>query len=462
MNGRGLYERSPVAVQNVMATAYGARELRRRHSGAYRRLTDELATRQWWSAERLAEDQLTRLRSMVEFCGERVPHYRDLFATVGFDPRDLRRIEDLPVLPLLDKEQVRAEPERFRPVAPRPTTVAQTTGGTTGTPLRYWATLDAVRFNYATYEARSREWAGVRLGDRVASLHGQPIVPRGQAGGPYWRYNLAFRQLYLSVYHLNDKTVSSYVEALGRFGPEVVVGYTSAVHRLARHLVDAGDLGRIRPRAVMVSSECLLPGARADIELAFGCRVHDAYSLGELVAYVSECPHGELHVSSEYGVIELVELDGRTEIVASGLINEGMPLLRYRTGDVATATDGSPPECGRGLPRLGRIEGRLDDVVRTPEGATIGPAPMSLAFQRVAHLRRAQVVQDSISELLVRLEPGDGFGPDDQEFLDGELRLRLGPSLRLRYEVVDSLPRTSGGKERLVVSSLSADDQKGA
>ena len=120
-----------------------------------------------------------------------------------------------------------------------------------------------MRSNYATYEARSREWAGVRLGDRMASLHGQPIVPLDQVGGPYWRRNLAFRQLYLSVYHLNDATAAEYVDALARFRPEVVAGYTSAVHRLARHLLDVGDLGRIRPRAVMVSSECLLPAARA-------------------------------------------------------------------------------------------------------------------------------------------------------------------------------------------------------
>ncbi|MGI8938953.1 MAG: phenylacetate--CoA ligase family protein [Iamia sp.] len=458
MSLRSVYERAPIAVQNLMATGYGLRELRRRHTGDFRGLTGQLGVQQWWTEERLAADQLTRLRSMLTFCGTRVPHYRDLFASLGFDPRDLRDLGDLALLPVLDKEEVRTAPERFRPVEPRDATVAQTTGGTTGTPLSYWATLDAVQFNYATYEARSREWAGVRLGDRTASLHGQPIVPLGQERGPWWRHNLAFRQLYLSVYHLNQTTVPAYIGALERFDPEVVVGYTSAVHRLARHLVETGDLGRIRPRAVMVSSECLLPAARADMELAFGCPVHNAYSLGELVAYVSECPHGELHVSTEYGVVELAERDGRTEIVATGLINEGMPLLRYRTGDVADAADPGPSRCGRGLPRMGSIEGRLDDVVRTPEGATVGPAPMSLAFQRVPHLRRAQVVQDSTDELLVRLEPGEGFGPEDQDFLDGELRLRLGPSLRLRYELVDELPRTSGGKERLVVSSLGTED----
>ncbi len=181
-------------------------------------------------------------------------------------------------------------------------------------------------------------------------------------------------------------------------------GYTSAVHRIARGLIDSEQIGRLRPTAVLVSSETLTPSARADIESAFGCRVTNAYSLGELVAFVSECEHGELHVSTEYGVIELLEGAAGTEIVATGLINKGMPLLRYRTSDLATAGRPLPVDCGRGLPVLSDLVGRVDDVVHTPEGATVGPAPMSLAFQRVPRLRRAQVRQDDTDELVVLVE----------------------------------------------------------
>ena len=456
MNRSELYQRLPVPLQDAMATAYGLRELPRRHGGAFKRNVAELAVREWWSPEQLAADQSSRLRRMVTWSAARVPHYRDLFASTGIDPRDIRTAADLAQLPYLDKEQVRAEPERFLPTEPRPRLVPQTTGGTTGTPLRYWATLDAVRFNYGVDEARTRRWAGVALGDRMASFHGQPIVPDKDSSGPYWRRNRAFNQLYCSVYHLTDETLPSYVAALEQFDPVVVAGYTSAVHRVATHLLATGDVGRIRPRAVIVSSEVLLPGARDEMETAFGCRVFNAYSLGELVAYVSECDHGELHVSTEYGVVELVDDGaGGTEIVATGLINRGMPLLRYRTGDAATpAAEGAASACGRSLPLLGQIMGRVDDVVHTPEGAVVGPAPMSLAFQRVPHLRRAQVHQDSADELRVLLEVTDEFVTADQEFLVAELHRRLGPTIRLEVERVDTIPRTSGGKERLVVSSI--------
>lgn len=456
MNLQDLYQRAPVPLQHVVATGYGLRELPRRHAGRFRRDVADLQAREWWDAERLALDQSSRLRSMVTWCAARVPHYRDLFAELGIDPRDLTDAESLSALPVLDKETVRADPERFLPDEPRPRLVAQTTGGTTGTPVRYWATLDAVRANYATYESRCRGWAGVRFGQRMASFHGQPIIPSSQQGGPYWRRNLAFNQVYFSVYHLNADTVGAYLDELARFSPQVVAGYTSAVHRIALGLLDAGQVGRVRPSAVLVSSETLTPAVRADIEAAFGCRVTNAYSLGELVAFVSECDHGELHVSTEYGVIELLEGGAGTEIVATGLINRGMPLLRYRTGDLAVAGADGPSRCGRGLPVLDALIGRVDDVVRTPEGATVGPAPMSLAFQRVPNLRRAQVHQDRVQELTVLIEVDPAFTDADEAFLVGELRRRLGPTIELVVERVGALPRTSGGKERLVVSSLGA------
>ncbi len=265
-----IYARLPVPAQNLFATGYGLRQLPIRHSGAYRRHVQELDARQWWDVERLLDDQASRLRSTVTWCAARIPYYRDLFAELGVDPRDIRGPADLIALPVLEKETVRADPERFLPDGDRPRLIAQTTGGTTGTPLRYWATPDAVRFNYAVYESRGRKWAGVRFGDRMASLHGQPIVPASEQSGPFWRRNLAFNQLYLSVYHLNEQTLPSYVAELERFAPVLLTGYTSAVHRLATHLLRTGDVGRVAPRAIIVSSETLLPEARRDMEAAFG------------------------------------------------------------------------------------------------------------------------------------------------------------------------------------------------
>ncbi len=454
-----LYRRSPVAVQHAMATAFGVRERALRHGGGYRAFTAELDRDQWLAADELQAVQDRRLRAMVSFCATAVPHWRDLFARLRLAAGDLRTAADLAALPVLEKEEVRAAPQRFRPEHPTERLITWTTGGTTGTPLRCSVVPSAVQYNAAAYEVRFRRWAGIRPGARMASINGRVIVPIEQRQPPFWRRNLAFNQLYLSGWHLTPDNLPSYVERLARFAPEVIVGYVSTVHVLARHLLDHGRAGELRPRAVLVSSETLFPWLRDDIEAAFGCRVFNGYSLNELTAFVSECPAGSMHVSPEYGVIEAMAGPGDAhELVTTGLFNRAMPLLRYRTGDLVrpAPTDAGACPCGRHLPVLGEIVGRVDDRVVTPEGGVVGPAALSLAFQASPGLRQAQVVQDSAEEVHVLLRADAGFGPAEEVQLRGALRSRLGPTIAITFERVADIPRTSAGKERLIVSRLSS------
>lgn len=457
-----VYAASPVLVQNLMATGYGVQQRVRRYRGEFARFVAELERQQWLPAAALAELQDAAVRRTVAFAAAEVPYYRELFAREGIRPQDIRTAADLRFLPLLDKQTVQEQGARLRPDRRRVPGLAHTTGGTTGRPVPYWVSPSAIQFNYAAYEVRFRNWAGVGMGDPMVSINGKPIVPMTQDGPPYWRHNLAFHQLYVSAYHLSDANLPAIADRIAAFAPAVIVAYVSAVHRIARFLLDTGRAGQIRPRAVLVSSETLFDGQRADIEAAFDCKVHNGYSLGEPVCFASECAAGRMHTSPEYGAIELVPgdagaeatCDGGLEIVATGLINDAMPLLRYRTGDRATPGDGAPCPCGRTLPTIGAITGRVDEVVVTPEGTSVGPAALSLAFQGVPHLRESQIVQDRPDAITLRIATGPGYGPADEQFLLGELRKRLGLGLRIDIERVDAVPRTVSGKQRLIVSSL--------
>lgn len=454
------YRRSPVVIQHAMATAFGVKERALRHRGRFREYVDQLDGDQWRTPEHLHQIQAARLRAMIAFCVEQVPYYSSLFNKLGLTPGDIGGPADLRLIPVLDKESLRADPEAFRPLGLRERIVAQTTGGTTGTPLRYWVTASAVQYNYAAYEARFRNWAGVALGDRMASINGRKIVPIEQAKPPFWRHNLAFNQLYLSAYHLTEENLPRYVDQLEKYRPKVIVGYASSVHLIADFMNRSGSAGRVRPTAVLVSSETLFGWMRDDIERAFGCKVHDGYGLGELAAFITECSSGGMHISPEYGVVESVEIDGEKRLVATGLFNRAMPLLRYDTGDVIELADTSRHcPCGRGLPLVDELVGRSDDFVVTPEGRSIGPAPLSLAFQSVAGIREAQIRQDDPSAVTVSLVVLPQFGASEQHHLDRELRERLGSQLAIDYQQVDSIPRTTWGKRRLVDSRVGRRDR---
>jgi len=450
-----IYAHSPVLVQNAMATGYGIQQRLLRYRGEYERHLAALERQQWLSSSELRSIQDAAVRRTVEFAAREVPYYRELFAREHIRVESIQTAADLRILPLLDKATVQREGARMRPDRSRVEGHPHATGGTTGRPVPYWVSSSAIQFNYATYEARFRRWAGVALGDRMVSINGKPIIPLAQSGPPYWRHNLAFNQLYVSAYHLSDANLPSIVERIAKFAPRVIVAYVSAVHRLARFINDRGLAGTIRPTAILVSSETLFDWQRADLEAAFACKVYNGYSLGEPVCFVSECKEGSLHESPEFGVIEYVPLeDGTHEIVATGLINEAMPMLRYRTGDTATPGTGAPCPCGRGLPTVSQIAGRVDEVVVTPEGTSVGPAALSLAFQGVQNLRESQIVQDSPAAITVKLCVTPSYTPSDETFLIAELRKRLGTRLRIELDYVAAVPRTVSGKQRLVVSTV--------
>jgi phenylacetate-CoA ligase len=448
-----VYERSPVLVQNVMATAYGVRQRLLRHRGEYSEFVKRLDEQQWLPPERLQELQDALVRRTVKYAAQEIPYYRELFREQRLDARDIRSAADLGMLPFTDKSIVQKHGSRMRPDRLAVKALRQTTGGTTGRPVPYWVTPTAVQFNYATYEARFRAWAGVNFGDRMVSINGKPIVPMTQQGPPYWRHNIAFNQLYVSAYHLGDDTLGPIVQRMARFAPRVIVAYVSAVHRIARYMLEHSLEGIVRPHAILVSSETLSDAQRDDIERAFTSRVFNGYSLGEPVCFVSECSHGSMHISPEYGVIELVEQDGKYEVVATGLVNDAMPLLRYRTGDEATPST-IACSCGRGLPTIGPILGRVDEFVITPEGSAVGPASLSLAFQSIANLRESQIHQMSSDRIRLLLNVTSQYGAADEACLIAELRKRLGLRLRIDVEYVTAIPKTVSGKQRLVVSGL--------
>lgn len=450
-----LYRRSPVLVQNMMATGFGLKERVLRYGGRYKQFIHDLNRSQWWPLEQLKDYQNERLQGLMKFCYEQVPYYHDLFATLKLKPSDIRTPADLSQLPVLEKENVRDAPKRFIPRQLHEKMIPQTTGGTTGKPLRYFVTPTAIQYNYAAYEVRFRNWAGVRFGERMASINGRVVVPIAAKKGPFWRYNLAFNQLYLSAYHLSESNLGDYIQRLQSFRPKIIVGYVSTVHAVARYIIKHGLIGLISPKAVLVSSETLFDWLRADIEAAFQCKVFNGYGLGELTAFITECEAGSLHISPEYGVVEMIEMKGNLELVCTGLANYAMPLVRYRTGDVVEPASNQKCVCGRQLPLVKAILGRVDDRVLTPEGTVVGPAPLSLAFQSVPNLIDAQIYQETKERIRLFISVTEAFSNNDQQFLLGELRRRLGHSLKIELIRVPEITRTSGGKQRLIISKLS-------
>lgn len=447
----------PYPLKVLGASVVGLRRQRLRYGTE----TDELARaaleRETWgtaSWEKWCQD---RLRSILE-------RARNLEGYEGLRPQpESNRLHEWRIL---DKERVRSNPGAFalKP-ASRSKVVRTVTSGSTGTPLALWVSHRSLREWYALFEARWRRWNGVTRFDRWAIIGGQRIVPVDKKHPPFWVWNAGMRQLYISAYHIARWSAGPIIEAMKRAGVVYLWGYASAMTELAREVLFQG----LKPpplRVVISNAEPLLQEQRRILREAFRTRVVNTYGMAEMVAGASECEYGTMHLWPEAGIVEVLDDEGKPcpagevgRLICTGLINDAMPLVRYEVGDrgaVAPASKRCP--CGRTLPILEQIEGRLDDVVITPDGRRIGR--LDTVFKADFPIRRAQIVQEELDHLTVRVEPGDSFSREAKELIRRAVQVRVGSGVHVDVKEVDEIPLSANGKFRGVISHVARDAMK--
>ena len=443
------YSAMPVWIQNAALSLYGLRVQRTRYGRVQRETLRRLRDSERFDAAALEHLQLSALSAVVARARREVPFYRERLPAAI----EIQSLADLRKLPLLTKDEVKAAGLRLSSEAvPRSRRMEIHTGGTTGKPLTIYCDRETVQRNYAFF-ARFRLWAGVPTDGRVATFAGRRIVP-ADSSGPYWRTNLFARTRLFSSYHISTTTLDAYLDALAEFSPALIDCYPSSIEPLAVRALERG-LRSIRPRAVITSSETLFPETRHAIEQAFGCPVFDHYGAAEMSAFITQCENGSYHVNPEFGVVELLR-DGEPvgpgeqgEIVATGFVNPVMPLIRYATGDRAVSGE-TACACGRHFPTISMLEGRMDDVVITPDGRRVGR--LDPIFKAVSSLYETRIVQDRVDHLRVEVVLRGELPVDEERILVDELRARVGPAMSIDVVRVDAIERTGSGKLRTVVN----------
>lgn len=454
-----IYQHSPVRVQNALLSLYGVHMYRLRYQGAFAAKLHELMQSQWYSADQLYAIQKNRLTRLVHDAYENVSYYRKKMSVLGAHPSDVTPENLGTILPTVSKDEIRAEPAAFlaKNVSVRGL-VRTNTSGTSGTPLSFYATRAAIQENYAFF-GRFLRWAGVQERQPSATFAGRIFIPSDQREPPYWRANWYMRNKLFSSYHLAPAALPFYIQELERLRPAFIDSYPSAIYAVAKYVLDNHIRLRHRPRAIVTSSETLLDHQRQAIEVAFDCPVRDQYGSAEMVVFVGQCEQGRYHINPEYGLLEVVDQNGKPvapgqvgELVCTGFLNPAMPLIRYRIGDTAAiGVDACP--CGRKFPVLAQIVGRIDDVIVTPEGNQVGR--LDPIFKGLSAIRETQIVQEASGALTVNIVPAEGYGRHTADDLVSQLRKRVGQRIQIDVQVVADIPRTAAGKFKTVVSRLS-------
>ncbi len=446
-----LYGALPVPLQEWALSVY-ARHLDDLYYGpVFEQTVHEITRRRFESPAAVRSWQDARLAGVLEAARRHVPYYRTTLA--GHPP--IRSRDLLTAVPLLDKQQLRQREgefmdDRFASLKLH----TDRTSGTTGTSLKISWDPDSLQRFWAAHEVRVRRAVGVDRFTPRAMLGGRPVVPGGTSRPPFWRYNRHWKQLYLSSYHISRRTTQGYVDAIRRAGCVWMTGYGSAIAALAENAMAEG-VRPLRLKAVVVSGDTLHPGMRRCIESFFDCRCYDQYGQCEGVCWIMECAQGRMHVAPEFGILEILDESGKPsppgvpgELVATGLLNSCMPLIRYRTGDEAAWSPDPTCACGQPFPIVERLEGRVDDYLVTTDGRLIGR--LSTAMKGSPAIHSAQIVQDRPGHAYLLVKPGVSYRPEDAEVVKADILRRIG-SFAIDALEVEDIPRTPAGKTRLVV-----------
>jgi len=459
MHPTELYQKLPHGIQTALLNAYALSIHFHRFGRPLRAALNQISESQHWPRARLRSYQDSRLRAVIRSAYERSAYYREIMQERGLLPDDLRTVDDLGKLPLLDKATIRARGGDIRTRAkPSRGWLHGHTSGTTGSPLSVWYDRKTAVLTNAV-DRRQKAWGGMVPGDWIGVFLGRMIVAPNRVVPPFWQSNRVQRQVWFSSFHLSEESLPIYVEEIRRRGLRFLEGYPSTLYILGRHLLERSQ--KLQMTSVFTSSETLHSVQEEVIEAAFGCPIHDYYGAAERVIFAGECEvHEGKHLAEEYGITEVVDDDGMPLppgepgwLVGTSLHNEAMPLIRYRTSDISAILE-EPCPCGRRSIRIADVATKAEDIVITPEGKMISPSVLTHPFKPFDDLEMSQVIQDRMDHVRIRLVSRGTFGAEREADLVSRLQERLGPSMQIEVEYCDGIPREPSGKFRWVISQV--------
>ena len=433
-------------------------------------LQRQLDASQWWPVAKMRAAQFRQLRSLIAHAAKYVPFYARRLRAAGIDPERFTE-EDWERLPVLSRREMQANGERLlaRQVPKsHGGTHTSSSGGSTGVPVRVRKTaLDDLMWN--AMQVRDELWNRPDHQGTIARIRGtSPVLTPDQQALTFttglalsdWGPPASLLWQTGPIWLLNDHVpVPDQAAFLRRLNPAYLFTFPSNLRLLLAHFRETGE---VLPalRSVWTMSEVVDDTMRAQCREIFGCRIVHNYTSAETGYMALQCPdYDHFHVMSETLHLEALHPDGRPcapgeigRVVITPLHNFAMPLLRYEIGDEAEL--GEPCACGRGLPVLRRIVGRMYDYLVLPSGQKQRVDTGFLRIAAIRAVREFQVVQRSLDRGEILLVLSRPLTAAETEEILQVLREKVSPDLHFDISIRDSIPRTAAGKLRIFVSDL--------
>ncbi len=377
-----------------------------------------------------------RLRALARHAAHASPYYAGLFARNGVNVRDIRSAEDLARLPVLDKATARAG---AADIVIRGTDLStcrtRHSNGTTGTPF-HMPVSPADDFTDAWLWTAGYLTHGHPLFGLQAKIGRAVVSPMGRSPLTQWG---PLRRRHLSA----DAEPEAKVAALARLRPASLVCWASVLDEISFWL-EQGNTALHIP-LVFSTSDVLTPQVRQRAQERLNARVVDVYGAVETGPIAWECAHGGgYHVHMDLTTVELLDDANRPapsgRVVCTVLWRRSFPLIRYDLGDLAE-WDPEPCPCGSPYPRLRRLHGREEDLIRLPNGSHINSERLRTMIFEAPGVRQYQLIQQAPTSFFARVVAGPEFDAAAERKVLAEFERSFGGVLTLAIRRTDRIPR---------------------
>lgn len=414
----------------------------------------------------LKELQLERLKSTVENVFFNVPHYRNAMQYAGVEPKDIQSLEDITKLPFTVKDDLRDNyPYGMFAVPLSEIVRIHSSSGTTGKPTVVGYTRNDIN-NWAELMARSLVSGGATRNDIIHNAYGYGLFTGGLG------VHHGAERLGASVIPISGGNTKRQVMIMRDFGSTVLTCTPSYALVIGETLEEMGlTPDDISLKYGIFGAEPWSESMRLEVEKKLGISAVDIYGLSEVlgpgVSIECQCKNG-LHVQEDHFILEVIDPDtlepvpeGETgELVFTSLMKEGLPIIRYRTRDVASVTT-EPCPCGRTSVRMSRVCGRTDDMLII-RGVNVFPSQVESLLLEIGQIEpHYMLVVDRVNRLdvlTVQVEVSAAVFESGsvrrleqlEDEISAALTSGLGISVNVQLVEPKSLERSQGKAKRVI------------
>jgi phenylacetate-CoA ligase len=415
-----------------------------------------LAESQYWPGESLERGQQVQLLSLLQWAEKEVSYYRE----AGWSPEAIAELRRRPEdfwdiwrgLPILTKAELRSQGARLNarnvPHTHQPLKKV-VTSGSTGIPVEIGSTA-ITRLVWSALSLREIAWRGRNFGKRLGAIRYLAKPDREPLGtlAPAWPKLVSdhHRTGPFGIIHVGFP-VSELAEWLRAFNPHYLITHPS----VAAALMDELDAKPPALEEILFVAEPLPPELEARLKDEWGVRSAEYYSANEIGYIAFRCAEQDsLHIQSEASLVEILDEDGRPcrpgepgRVVVTSLHNFATPLIRYELGDYATV--GEPCACGRALPVIEKVLGRVRNLAQTPDRRRYWPVALG-KLRSMSSVRQFQYVQTAPDTIQLRLVLNQALTEEENNQAVEFARAALGYPFRIEVVPVSEIARGPTGK----------------